>query len=32
VAGRFWQADDFISSAIKVNILSSVPLLGEQIK
>lgn len=32
VAGRFWQADDFISSAIKVNILSSVPLLGENLK
>ncbi len=32
VAGRFWQADDFISSAIKVSILSSVPLLGEKNK
>ncbi len=32
VAGRFWQVDDFITSAIKVSLLSSVPLLGEDIK
>ncbi|MBK8575961.1 MAG: hypothetical protein IPN90_09895 [Elusimicrobia bacterium] len=32
VAGRFWQVDDFITSAVKVSILSSVPLLGEDIK
>jgi hypothetical protein len=32
VAGRFWQVDDFITSAIKVSLLSSVPLLGEEIK
>ena len=32
VAGRFWQVDDFISSAVKVGILSNVPLLGEKIQ
>jgi hypothetical protein len=32
VAGRFWQVDDFITSATKVSLLSSVPLLGEDIK
>lgn len=32
VAGRFWQVDDFISSAVKVSVLSNVPLLGEKVK
>lgn len=31
VAGRFWQVDDFISSALKVSILSNIPLLGEKV-
>jgi hypothetical protein len=32
VAGRFWQVDDFITSAVKISILSNVPLLGEKIQ
>lgn len=32
VAGRFWQVDDFISSAVKVSILSNIPLLGEKVE
>jgi|GEM_PF-1598796 len=31
VAGRFWQVDDFITSAIKVTLLSNMPVLGEDI-
>lgn len=32
VAGRFWQVDDFITSAVKVGILSNIPLLGEKVQ
>ncbi len=32
VAGRFWQVDDFITSAVKISLLSNVPLLGEKIQ
>ncbi len=32
VAGRFWQVDDFITSAVKISILSNVPLLGDKIQ
>lgn len=32
VAGRFWQVDDFIASAVKISILSNVPLLGEKVQ
>lgn len=32
VAGRFWQVDDFITSAVKISILSNVPLLGEKVQ
>lgn len=31
IAGRFWQVDDFISSAVKISLLANVPLLGEEI-
>lgn len=32
VAGRFWQVDDFISSAVKLSLLANAPLLGEDIR
>lgn len=32
VAGRFWQVDDFVDSAVKVSLLANIPLLGEKLK
>ena len=32
IAGRFWQVDDFINSAVKLSLLANVPLLGEEVK
>jgi hypothetical protein len=32
VAGRFWQVDDFIPSAVKLSLLANAPLLGEDIR
>mgnify|MGYP003573847186 CR=1 FL=1 len=32
VAGRFWQVDTFISSAVSVGLLSNMPLLGDKIQ
>lgn len=32
IAGRFWQVDDFVSSAVKLSLLANVPLLGENVK